>query len=463
MALGLVVIALSLSLLLHPYVSDAFIVFFLAAVMIVGWFGRTGPGLFSVAISTLAVDYFFIVPRHAFVMEVEGIPYFFSFLLSAGCASLLASTRKQAEDKQRVHFDKLFEQSPEAIMLVDARDRVQRVNEEFSRIFGYTSNEIVDGVSLSFIVPPYLHDEALASRTRLSLGESVSMETVRMRKDGSVVQVSEIAVPVAIGGERMSYYYIFRDITENKRAAEALQRAHAELVHLSRVTTVGELVTSIAHEVNQPIAAVVTNGNAASRWLAQHPPNLDEARDALENIVRDATRAGDVIGRIRTMVQKGTAHMEPLDCNEVIRSVLNLLDAEIRRGEVRVSTDLGKLPSVIGDRVQLQQVMLNLIINAIDAMSAANRHANILSILSSSDEGFVRVQVHDTGIGITTELASRIFNPFFTTKPDGIGMGLTISRSIIESHGGRLWAVPNETGSVLSFTLPVAGESDEAN
>ena len=463
LATGSVLIALWLSLLLHPYVSDAFIVFFLAAVMFVGWFGRTGPGLFSVALSTLAVDYYFILPRHALVMDLEGIPYFLSFLLSAGCASLLASSRKQAEDKQRVHFDKLFEQSPDAIMLVDSRDQVQRINEEFSRIFGYSSNEIVDGMSLSFIVPPHLHDEALASRARLSLGESVSMETVRMRKDGSIVHVSEIAVPVSIDGERVSFYYMFRDITEDRRAAEALERAHAELVHLSRVTTIGELVTSIAHEVNQPISAVVTNGNAASRWLAQHPPNLDEARDALGNIVRDATRAGEVIGRIRTMVQKGMPQMAPIAINEVIRSVLNLLDAEIRRAEVRVKMNLDTLPAVIGDRVQLQQVMLNLILNAIDAMGTVQNRSCILYIRSSHDDHSISVAVQDSGVGISTDQADRMFNPFFTTKPDGIGMGLTISRSIIEAHGGRLWATPGDTGAVLNFKLPVAGESDETN
>jgi PAS domain S-box-containing protein len=286
--MGLVAIALLLSVLLQPYVSDAFIILFLAAVMATGWFGGTGAGLFSVAVSTLAVDYYIIHPRYAFVMNPEGIPYFLSFLLSAGCASWLASTRKLAEKNQRVHFDKLFDQGPEAIMLVNYRDRVQRINGEFTRIFGYTSDEIVDGISLSFIVPEHLQSEAMESRTKLSHGESVSMETIRMRKDGTLVNVSEIAVPVSIDGKRVSFYYLFRDITENKRAAEALRCAHEELVHLSRMTTIGEMVTTIADEVNQPITAVITFGDAASRWLAQQPPNLDEVRDALGNIVREA-------------------------------------------------------------------------------------------------------------------------------------------------------------------------------
>jgi len=463
MGTGLVAIALLLSLLLQPYVSDAFIIFFLAAVMTTGWFGGTGPGLFSVAVSTLAVDYYFIHPRYAFTMNPEGIPYFLSFLLSAGCASWLASTRKLAEENQRIHFNRLFDEGPEAIMLVDSRDHVQRINGKFSRIFGYTSDEIVDGISMRFIVPEHLHNEAMESREKLSQGESVSMETIRMRKDGTLVNVSEIAVPVSTDGKRMSFYYLFRDITENKRAAEALQRAHEELVHLSRVTTIGEMVTSIAHEVNQPITAVLTFGNAANRWLDQQPPNLDEVRDALGNIVRDARRAGDVLGRIRTLVQKGTPQMAQLDVNEVIRSVLNLLNAEILRSGVRVKTDLNPIPIVIGDRVQLQQVMLNLIINAIDAMSATAKHRRVLAIRSAWERDMVQVQVHDTGIGISAGQADMMFNPFFTTKPEGIGMGLTISRSIIEAHGGALWAASGETGAVLNFTLPSAGESNEAN
>jgi PAS domain S-box-containing protein len=416
-----------------------------------------------VALCTLSVDYYFIHPRYAFIMNAEGVPYFLSFLLSAGCASWLASTRRIAEEKQRIHFDKLFDQGPEAIMLVDSQDHVQRINGEFSRIFGYTSEEIVDGISLSFIVPEHLHREAMESRAKLSQGESISMETVRMRKDGSLVNVSEIAVPVSTGGQQLSFYYLFRDITENKRAAEALDRAHSELVHLSRVTTIGELVTSIAHEVNQPITAVITYGNAANRWLAQNPPNLDEVKDALGNIVRDATRAGEVIGRIRTLVQKGTPQMTVLDINEVIRSVLHLLDVEIRRSGIRVRTDLAAVPRVTGDRVQLQQVILNLIINAIDAMSATHKRLSVLSIRTSVDSDLVLVQVEDTGVGIQAGQADMMFNPFFTTKPEGIGMGLTISRSIIEAHGGTLWAASGETGAVLNFTLPSAGESNETN
>jgi PAS domain S-box-containing protein len=456
-AIGFVLCALCLSLLLHPFLSNAFLVFFLAAVMAAGWFGRTGPGLFSVAVSTMLIDYYFLRPYHALTMEFEEIPYFLSFLLSAVCASWLASARKRVEESQRAHFDRLFEHGPEAIMLVDSRDRVQRINQQFSRIFGYTSAEILDGVSMQFIVPQYLHDEATTSRARLAHGESVSLETVRQRRDGSTFPVSEIAVPVVIDGERISYYFIFRDISESKRAVQALQRAQAELAHLSRVTTMGELVASIAHEVNQPIAAVVTNGNAASRWLDQQPPNLGETRDAIANIVRDATRAGDVIGRIRGLLRKSEALMAPLDINDLIRGVLVVLEAELRGGLVRLKMELDDVPQVIGDRVQLQQVTLNVFINAIEALDSA-AHPRLLNIGSSADGDFVLVQVCDSGPGIDSDYMEKIFDPFFTTKREGIGMGLAISRSIVEAHGGRMWATPASPGAIFNFTLPIANK-----
>ena len=462
MATSLVTIALLLSFLLHPYLANAILILFLAAVMAIGWFRGIGPGLYAVVVSALALDYYFIGPRYDFAIAPEGISFFVFFLLSASCASWLAATRKLQETRQRVHFDNLFDNGPEGIMLVDYKDHVQRINREFSRIFGYTSADIVDGISLNFIVPAHLQGEATELRSKLSRGESISLETIRMRKDGSLVHVSEIAVPVS-DGQQSFFYYLFRDITENKRAADALERAHAELVHLSRVTTIGELVTSIAHEVNQPITAVITYGNAANRWLAQEPPNLDEVRDSLGNIVRDATRAAEVIERIRTLLQKGTPQMSPTDINEVIRSVLNLLEVELRRGRVHLKIELAPVPFVIGDRVQLQQVMLNLILNAMDAMSTVQQRPPILTIHSSRAQEFVLVQVRDTGVGIPSGQAEQMFNPFFTTKREGIGMGLTISQSIIEAHGGTLWADSAENGAVLSFKLPAAGESHETN
>ena len=235
-----------------------------------------------------------------------------------------------------------------------------------------------------------------------------------------------------------------------------MQRSQAELAHLSRVTTMGELVASIAHEVNQPISAVVTHGSAAVRWLAMEPPNLDEVRESLNCIIGDANRAGAVIGRIRALLEKNTPHMTRLDVNEMIRGVLSLAESELRRGRVLLRTELaGDLPLVRGDRVQLQQVVLNLVMNSIEAMSTILDRPRELLIKSSKDNETVLVQVRDRGTGLDAEQAERIFQPFFTTKAQGLGMGLSISRSIIEAHGGRLWIeAVTAPGAEFRFTLP---------
>src|SRR5881397_688245 len=360
-ALFFVGIALLLSLLFRPSVPDGFLVFFLSAVMLAGWFGRTAAGLFAVSLSMVAVDYYFIPPYRAFVIELDQIPYFLSFLLSAMVTSWLGAARRSAEEKQKAHLDELFEQTPDAIILTDLRDRVLRINRTFTQIFGYSEEEIANRPSIDLIVPSSLRPEALEARERLAAGEHVNMETIRKGKDGSHVLVSEVSFPVIANGACIAYYSIFRDIAESRRASEELQKARAELAHLSRTTTMGELAASIAHEINQPIGAVVMNGNTAIRLLAQRPPNLVAVEHILESIVQDANRAGEIIGRIRSLLQKNPTPMVPLDINEVIRDVLTLMAHDIGRADVTVATELSShLPPILGDRVQLQQVMLNL-------------------------------------------------------------------------------------------------------
>jgi C4-dicarboxylate-specific signal transduction histidine kinase len=283
-----------------------------------------------------------------------------------------------------------------------------------------------------------------------------------LRKDGSLVNVSEIAFPVIANAKSIAYYIIFRNITESKRALEELQKAQAELAHLSRITTMGELAASIAHELNQPIGAIATNGNAAARWLGQQPPNLEGAGEALECIVRDANRAAQVIGRIRSLLRKNASPMVQLDINEIIRDVLLLTAYETNRRNVVVVTKLeNDLPIILGDRVQLQQVMLNLIMNSLDAMNAIADRARELRIQSSKNPDCLLIQVADSGNGWDPQHSNSIFEPFFTTKEDGIGMGLTISRSIIESHGGRLWGERGTPqGAIVNFCLPISASTE---
>ncbi len=245
-------------------------------------------------------------------------------------------------------------------------------------------------------------------------------------------------------------------LTERKRADEALREAQVELAHVTRVTTIGGLAAAIAHEINQPLAAVITNGSACLRWLAGTTPNLDEARQAVGRIIRDGNRASDVIAKIRALLRKTGTEKERLDMNDVIREVVALAQSEIRRNGVALRAQLeGDLPPVLGDRVQLQQVVLNLIMNGIEAMSAVGDRARELIISTQSGEiDQVHVTVQDSGIGLDPKNMERIFDAFYTTKAEGMGMGLAISRSIVENHDGRLWAVPNHgPGASFQFTL----------
>jgi C4-dicarboxylate-specific signal transduction histidine kinase len=250
---------------------------------------------------------------------------------------------------------------------------------------------------------------------------------------------------------------------ERKRAEEALSQAQADLSRVSRVTTMGELTASLAHEVNQPIAAAVTNANTCLRWLTRDHPDVEEARAAASRIVKDATRAADIISRTRLLFKKGTSQRELVDVNEIIREMIVLLRGETTRYDILVGTDLAAdLPQVIADRVQLQQVLMNLMLNGMDAMKDVDGTRELAIKSQRAENEQVLVSVSDTGVGLPVQQADQIFKAFFTTKPHGTGMGLSISRSIVESHDGRLWAAENSPrGASFHFTLPTNAEAGE--
>jgi C4-dicarboxylate-specific signal transduction histidine kinase len=250
---------------------------------------------------------------------------------------------------------------------------------------------------------------------------------------------------------------LLQQMEEQRRTQEALQMARADLTRVARITTIGELTASIAHEVNQPLAAVVANADACVAWLGLAEPDLTEARAAAGRAVQGATRASEVIARIRSLIRKGGTEREPVELNHVIEETIALAGAQASRNDVAIAADLApELPRVMGDKIQLQQVLLNLMVNAIEALSGADDRERQLTIRSAAPDGIsVRVSFEDNGKGIPPETMARLFEPFFTTRRQGIGMGLAISRSIIEAHGGRLWAdsVPNQ-GAVFQFLLP---------
>jgi C4-dicarboxylate-specific signal transduction histidine kinase len=252
-------------------------------------------------------------------------------------------------------------------------------------------------------------------------------------------------------------------VTERRRNDEALRVAQAELTRVARLTTMGELAASFAHEINQPLAAIVNNGNAGLRWLNREVPELDEVRASLAGIVRDASRAAEVIRGLRALARKSGPQPATVHIDQLAREVLALTASELQRHRVSLRTELNaEHLAVTGDRVQLQQVLLNLILNALDAMKTVPNRARELRVFSTiSDPGVALVGVADTGNGIDAAVADHIFDPFFTTKSDGLGLGLSICRSIIEAHGGFLWAEPHTPhGTTFRFTLPI-GEQDD--
>jgi C4-dicarboxylate-specific signal transduction histidine kinase len=257
------------------------------------------------------------------------------------------------------------------------------------------------------------------------------------------------------------------DVTERNQGEEvreALCQAEADLARVSRATTIGEMSASLAHEVNQPITATVIDARACLGWLAHDPPNIEEARAAAMRIVKDAKRAAEITSRIREFFSKGTSQRELVDVNEIIREMIVLLRGETTQNNILVLTDLAAdLPQVMANRVQLQQVLVNLIINGIEAIREANRTRELAIKSLRAETGKVLVSVSDTGVGLPSQQMEQIFNAFFTTKPHGTGMGLRISRSIIQSHGGRLWAAANSPcGASFCFTLPTDDEGHTA-
>jgi len=349
------------------------------------------------------------------------------------------------------------------IFIVDRERRILEANDAFLRILGYDREDLVLGrVSLAELTPPEWRERDILMRTQLySTGIVQPFEKEYFRKDGSRVPVLAGAALVKGGGDEGLAFVL--DLTERKQAEEEherLRQLESDLAHVNRLSIMGELAASLAHEILHPIATARNNARAGTRFLEMSPPNLDEAKEALGCVVRDVDRAKDIVGGMRDHIKKTPPRREPFDLNEAVNEVIGMVRSAIAKNGIAVNTQLmdGLVP-VQGDRVQLQQVVMNLILNAVEAMGSVEAAARELLISTAQDHTGVRVAVRDSGPGIDPTYLERVFEAFYTTKSSGMGMGLSVCRSIIDAHGGRLWADANEPrGAVFQFTLPAARE-----
>jgi PAS domain S-box-containing protein len=380
-------------------------------------------------------------------------------LLASQAAISLENARLYGElTMSEERWRNLFESVPVGVYLIDLHRRYVAANPAFQRMTGYSEAEL-----RSLTPVDITHEDDRTSTEAIMAAQLVGQPFVQhrekryRRKDGGVIWAEVDAFLAPIAGSAPFLAGVAADITERKRAEEALRGARADLERMARLTTMGELTASIAHEINQPLAAIVTQSEAASRFLDRDEPDLDEVQDALSAIRQDGMRAGEVIRGLRALARKSGPQLTKLDIDDVISEVLALARGELRCHDVVLRTELaaeGK--SVMGDRVQLQQVLLNLIMNGVEAMREVTERARELTVSSTlAEPGSVLIAVEDTGTGLDPAVAERMFQPFFTTKPDGLGMGLAICRSIVEAHGGRLWVSPRDPhGADVRFTVP---------
>jgi len=484
---GLAIITVAAALVLTRYLEKYTDItpLFYAAIVVSAWFGGMGPGLLAVVLSEFAIDYYFVPPFYSLRLGPKPISFMVVFGVLAMLTSWMSTKRRQAEEGLKQARDELelkvqdrtkelrqanetlreranlLDLTHDTVFVRDMNDVITFWNRGAEERYGWTREEAIGQVSHAIIKTtfPAPLPELKAELTRTGRWEG---ELLHTRRDGSLVTVaSRWALQRDEQGNPIAVLETNNDITERKRAEEALQKVQTELTHVTRVMTLGELTASIAHEVNQPLAAIVTNGNACLRWLAGVTPNLSEARQAVERIIKDSYRASEVIARIRTLVKKTPPRNDWVDLNEVIVEVLALAQNEARRNRVLLKRQLKHdLPRVRGDRVQLQQVVLNLIMNGLEAIARNKDGTRELSISSDADEANnVTIAVRDSGEGLDSANLERVFDAFYTTKPEGMGMGLAISRTIIESHGGRLWAAANmPKGAVFQFTLSTGAE-----
>jgi len=487
------------------HLQDAPVSLFLCAVILSAWFGGIWPGLLATVLSAFAFYYFFLPPIHSLGRKPDEIPRLLVFMVSALFVGLLSvaqrsateslrrarddlketvqelritneeleaesSERKRAEESLRLSEGYLAEaqrltHTGSWVWQVAGRNAVH-LSDEWYRVHGFDPEDGIPTLEqrLQRIHPEdrVKWQEAIDRAVREKSEYDVEFRI--LLPDATVKYIHSVGHPAFdSSGDLVQFVGSSTDISESKQAEESLRQAQADLAHVNRVTTMGELTASVAHEVNQPIAAAVTNAKTCLRWLTRDEPDLEEARAAAMRIVNDGTRAAEIIKRIRLLFKKGTSERELVDIKEVIQEMVVLLRAEAMRYSILVRTELeADTPQIMADRVQLQQVLMNLMLNSIDAMRDADGARELAIKSRRAENDHVLVCVSDTGVGLPPQQSDKLFDAFFTTKPHGTGMGLSISRSIVESHGGRLWAANNSPrGASFSFSLPTKAEAKE--
>jgi len=374
-------------------------------------------------------------------------------------AAQLAAKLYASEER----FRAVVESVPNAILLVDGEGKVALTNPQAQTLFGYSGEELI-GRPVEPLIPEWVRSAhetsrqspAADTRARASGG---ALELYARHKDGSEVPVEMVVKPMRTVDASFVLVSLL-DITERRQNERTAARQRDEIAHLSRVATLGELSGSLAHEINQPLMGILSNAQAAQRFLAHDDVNLDEVREILVDIVEDDKRAGEVIRRLRALLKKGEVQKRPLDINAVVDDVVGLTRNDLMNRDVAVSTELTPdLPSVFGDQIQLQQVLLNLVMNACEAMEAVPGARQVHIRTRRADGGVVELSVADRGGGVPPADLERIFEPFVTTKEHGTGLGLSICRTIMAAHGGRLWAENVGEGATFRCTLPLSGEA----
>jgi len=500
-----VVAALIISRWPALHLGDAPVSLFLCAVILSAWFGGAGPGSLATALSALAFYYYFLPPTHSLAGKPEETPRLLIFMVSALFVGSLSVAQRRATESLRSARDDLrvivqeLQNTNEALQAesrerksaeeslrrsegylaeaqrlshtgswasIPARGEIKYFSEECYRVLGFDPHDEQPRYE-TFFQRIHLDDQPKVREAVEKAGREnteFELDYRIVHPGGEIREIHVVGHPVpSPTGDFVEFVGTVIDITERKRAEESVRQAQSDLARVNRVTTMGELTASLAHEVNQPIAAAVTNAKTCLRWLTREHPDVEEARAAAMRIVNDGTRAAEIIKRVRLLFKKETSERELVGIDEVAEEMVVLLRGEAMRYSISLKTELeANTPRVMADRVQLQQVLMNLMINGIDAMKdvVGTRELTIKSQRAENDQ--VLVSVNDTGVGLPAQQASQVFEAFFTTKPHGTGMGLAISRSIVESHGGRLWAANNSPrGASFYFVLPANAEAKD--